>query len=153
MLISAYRHHDEPGDTTMQAQPYLFFDGACDEALAFYTSAVGAEVAMKVYFRDAPDQAMVRPEQRDKVMHATVKIGATTLFASDGGCAGAAQFDGFSISLTTDSKADAERCFAALSQGGTVQMPLDKTFFAGAFGMLKDRFGVGWMVLAEPTGG
>jgi PhnB protein len=153
MLISAYLDNDEPEDTAMQAQPYLFFDGTCDEALDFYTKAVGAKVGMRMYFRDAPDQAMVKPEARDKVMHAAVTIGDSTLLASDGHCGGAPKFDGFSISLTAGSKAEAEKCFAALAEGGTVQMPLDKTFFAGAFGMLKDKFGVGWMVLAEPMGG
>ncbi len=137
----------------MQALPYLFFDGTCEAALDFYTKAVGAKVGMKSYFRDSPDQTMVRPETRDNVMHAAVKIGETTIFASDGHCGGAASFEGFAISLTADSKADAERYFAALAEGGTVQMPLAKTFFAGAFGMLKDKFGVGWIVLAEPMGG
>jgi PhnB protein len=137
----------------MQAQPYLFFDGSCDEALDFYAKAVGARLGMKSYFRDSPDQSMVRPETRDKVMHAMLRIGETTIFASDGHCGGATSFEGFAISLTADSKADAERCFAALAEGGTVQMKLAKTFFAGAFGMLKDKFGVGWIVLAEPMGG
>lgn len=138
----------------MQAQPYLFFGGTCDEALDFYTKAIGAQVGMKAYFRDAPDQAMVQPDSRDKVMHAAVKIGENTLLASDGCCDGtAANFSGFSIALTADSKAQAEQYFAALSEGGTVQMPMEKTFFAGAFGMLKDKFGVGWTVLAEPMGG
>lgn len=138
----------------MQALPYLFFGGTCDEALDFYTKAVGAEVAMKAYFRDSPDQSMVPPGARDKVMHAEVKLGDTTLLVSDGCCDGsAANFAGFAIALTADSKAEAERHFAALAEGGTVQMPMEKTFFAGSFGMLKDKFGVGWTVLAEPMGG
>mgnify|MGYP001549423980 CR=1 FL=1 len=137
----------------MQVQPYLFFDGTCDQALDFYSKAIGAKVGMRMYFRDAPDQAMIRPESRDKVMHAAVQIGETTLLASDGHCGGAPSFEGFAISLSADSKTKAEQYFAALSEGGNVTMPLDKTFFAGAFGMLRDKFGVAWIIIAEPMGG
>jgi PhnB protein len=130
----------------MQIQPYLFFDGRCDEAIAFYRAALGAEVAMLMRFKDCPDPAMVPPGGADKVMHAALRIGETTVLASDGRCRGEASFDGFALSLTAADEAAAERLFAALGDGGAVQMPLAKTFFSPRFGMLIDRFGVSWMV-------
>lgn len=90
------------------------------------------------------------PHSADKVMHAALRIGDTTVMASDGHCSGAANFQGFSLSLTASSDAEAERMFAALSDGGVVRMPLGKTFFASRFGMLADRFGVGWMIVVAP---
>jgi PhnB protein len=130
----------------MQIQPYLFFDGRCDEAIAFYRAALGAEVTMLMRFRDSPDPAMVPPGGADKVMHAALRIGETTVLASDGRCRGKASFDGFALSLTAADEAAAERLFAALGDGGEVQMPVAKTFFSPRFGMLIDRFGVSWMV-------
>ncbi len=131
----------------MQVQPYLFFDGRCDEAIAFYRSALGAEVTMLMRFKEAPDPGMCRPGTEDKVMHASLRIGDATVFASDGRCEGPAKFQGFSLSLTVADEAEAERLFAALGDGGQVQMPLTKTFFSPRFGMLADRFGVSWMIL------
>lgn len=137
----------------MQVQPYLFFDGRCEEALEFYRSALGAEVTMLMRYKDSPTPAqpgMVPPGSDDKVMHASFRIGESTLNASDGGCGGNAKFDGFSLSLNVADDATAERCFAALLDGGTVNMPLGKTFFSSRFGMLVDRFGVHWMVYVTP---
>ena len=131
----------------MLVQPYLFFDGRCDEALAFYRDALGAEVTMLMRFKESPDPGMVTPGTGDKVMHASFRVGATEVMASDGRCAGKPGFEGFALSLTVPTDADAERVFAALSDGGTVQMPLTKTFFSPRFGMASDRFGVSWMVL------
>jgi PhnB protein len=127
-------------------QPYLFFSGHCDEALKFYRGAVGAEVVMLSRFKDAPDPDMIQPGMEEKVMHASFKIGETTLMASDGRCEGEAKFDGFSLSISVADEKEADRVFAALSEGGQVTMPMEKTFWSPKFGMLTDRFGVGWMV-------
>jgi PhnB protein len=135
-------------DPNMQVQPYLFFDGRCDEAIAFYRSALGAEVNMLMRFKEAPDPTMVSPGSAEKVMHANLRIGDTSILLSDGHCTGQPNFQGFSMTISASSDAEADRLFAALSDGGTVTMPLDKTFFASRFGMLTDRFGVGWMVIA-----
>jgi len=133
----------------MQVQPYLFFEGRCDEAAAFYQRAVGAEVTFLMRYKDAPEppQAdMVAREDWDKVMHMSLKIGATTVFASDGQVRHAPEFSGFALSLTVADEAEAEARFAALAEGGDVQMPMGPTFFSPRFGMLCDRFGVMWMV-------
>jgi PhnB protein len=133
----------------MQIQPYLFFDGRCEEAVEFYRKALGAETIMLMRFKDSPEPAqpgMHPPGSENKIMHTTLRIGETTIMASDGHCNGKPSFQGFSLSLTAKDDAEAERLFAALSEGGQVQMPLTKTFFASRFGMVADRFGVSWMV-------
>jgi PhnB protein len=130
----------------MTVQPYLFFDGRCAEALEFYRRAVGAEVTMVMHYKDSPDPAMVQGNP-DKIMHASLRIGDSTVLASDGRCQGQPRFEGFALTLTAADEAEAERRFAALAEGGEVRMPLAKTFFAARFGMLADRFGVGWMIL------
>ena len=135
----------------MQVQPYLFFDGRCDEAMEFYRHALGAEVTMLMRFKDNPEAAECAPETGDKVMHAALQIGKTTIFASDGRCLGQPCFQGFSLSLTVPDDPQAERLFAALADGGLVQMPLTKTFFSSSFGMVADRFGVSWMILVEAS--
>ncbi|MFN2509113.1 MAG: VOC family protein [Chthoniobacterales bacterium] len=127
-------------------QPYLFFGGRCEEALEFYRTALGAEVVMLVRFKESPEPQGMPDCFDDKVMHASVRIGETMVMASDGRCEGEANFEGFSLSLTVPDEAEAERVFAALGEGGLVTMPLEKTFWAPKFGMLTDRFGVGWMV-------
>ena len=133
----------------MQVQPYLFFDGRCEQALEFYRSALGAEVTSLHRFKDSPEPhtpGMIPPGAENKVMHASFRVGGTTVLASDGRCTGHPSFQGFSLSLTVPNDAEAERLFAALGQGGQVQMPLSKTFFSSHFGMVADRFGVSWMV-------
>ena len=128
-------------------QPYLFFGGRCEEAIEFYRKALGAEIERLVRFKDAPEPQHETPECfQDKIMHAGLRIGDTLLMASDGRCEGPATFEGFSLSITVLDEAEAERVFAALSDGGLVTMPLEKTFWAPKFGMLQDKFGVGWMV-------
>jgi len=128
-------------------QPYLFFGGRCEEALEFYRTALDAEVERLVRYKDAPEPQPGMPDCfEEKVMHATVRIGDTSVMASDGMCDGKAIFEGFSLSITVPDEAAADRVFAALSEGGLVTMPLEKTFWAPKFGMLQDRFGVGWMV-------
>jgi PhnB protein len=137
----------------MQVQPYLFFDGRCEEAVEFYRSALGAEVTMLMRFKDGPDPhepGMVAPGAGDKVMHVSFRIGETTVLASDGQCLGQPSFQGFALSLAVPHEPEAERLFAALADGGQVQMPLTKTFFASRFGMVADRFGVLWMLSVVP---
>jgi PhnB protein len=136
-----------------QIQPYLFFNGHCEEAIDFYKKVLGAEVQMLMRFKDCPEKpqpGMVPPGAENKVMHACLKIGDSQVMASDGQCSGAASFQGFSLSLTAKNEAEAKRLFGALSEGGQVRMPLGKTFFSPSFGVLADRFGVGWMVIVEP---
>lgn len=134
----------------LSIQPYLFFGGRCEEALEFYRTTVGAQVEMLMRYRDSPEQPPPLPECfHNKVMHASVRIGQSVVMASDGMCDGPANFEGFSLSITVPDESEAERVFAALSEGGLVTMPLEKTFWSPKFGMLQDRFGVGWMVSVE----
>jgi PhnB protein len=133
----------------MQVQPYLFFDGRCEEAIEYYRKALGAEVSILMRFKECPDRAHIPPGGEDKVMHSCFRIGETAVMASDGQCSGRPSFQGFSLSLTASDEAHAERLFAVLSDGGQVQMPLAKTFFSPRFGMVADRFGVSWMVIVE----
>jgi PhnB protein len=135
----------------MQLQPYLFFDGRCEEAVDFYRRALGAEVQGLMRMKDSPDPIppdMSPPGSENKVMHMSFRIGDTTVMASDGRNQGKPVFQGFSLSLSVPSVAEADRLFAALADGGQVQMPLSKTFFSPRFGMVADRFGVSWMVIA-----
>lgn len=137
----------------MHVQPYLFFDGRTEEALEFYRSALGAEVKMLMRFKDAPasdEQCTVPPGAGDKVMHASFRIGDTEVLASDGQCSGRPNFQGFALSIAARDEAQADRLFAALADGGQVQVPLTKTFFAARFGMAADRFGVSWMIYVAP---
>ena len=128
-------------------QPYLFFEGRCEEAVEFYRQTVGAEVEMLLRYKDSPEPAQCPAGAGDKVMHATIRIGQTTFMASDGRCGGKADFKGFALSLTVATVPESDRLFAALGAGGQVQMPLGKTFFSPRFGMVSDRFGVSWMVI------
>jgi PhnB protein len=135
----------------MDVQPYLFFEGRCEEAARFYERALGAEVLALMRARDTPDPDMRPPEAgEDQVMHLALRIGASTVLASDGRCSGQPGFQGFALSLTAADKAEAQRLFTALAEGGQVQMPLAETFFSPSFGMVADRFGVSWMVYVAP---
>ena len=134
----------------MQVQPYLFFEGRCEEAVEFYRKALGAEITMLMRFKESPDPGMCAPGSLDKVMHMEFRIGDTTLLASDGRCTGQPNFQGFSLSLTVPNDAEAERLFSSLAEGGQVQMPMAKTFFSSHFGMVADRFGVPWMIYVAP---
>jgi PhnB protein len=131
----------------MQVQPYLFFDGRCDEALEFYKKAIGAELKMLMRWKDAPDNSMATPANADKVMHARFQVGETTILGSDGRNSGQPKFEGFALTISAKDEADADKKFAALVEGGQVTMPLSKTFFSPRFGMLADKFGVHWMVI------
>jgi PhnB protein len=134
-------------ETRMLVQPYLTFEGRCDEALEFYKKAIGAKVEMLMRFKDAPDQSMVSPGSENKVMHTSFQVGETTIMASDGRCTGNTNFHGIALSITANSEAEADKLFSGLAEGGQVTMPLSKTFFSPKFGMLSDKFGVGWMIL------
>jgi len=134
----------------MEVQPYLFFDGRCEEAVAFYQKTLGAEVTSIMRFNECPEPhapGMMPPGSEQKVMHMSFRLGNTTVMASDGRCLGKPNFQGFSLTLTVPNDAEAERLFATLADGGQVQMPMSKTFFSSRFGMVADRFGVGWMIL------
>jgi PhnB protein len=130
----------------MQIEPYLFFDGRCEEALDFYKNALGAEVHGMMRFRDNPDAMQGPPGSEDKILHAGVRIGDATFMASDGHCANSPRFEGFGLALTAPDEAAARRYFGALENGGEVRMPIGKTFFSPCFGMVQDRFGVLWMI-------
>jgi PhnB protein len=132
----------------LEVQPYLFFNGQCEAAIEFYRRTLGAKLTQLMRFKESPDPAMRPPGSGDNVMHASFQIGTTTLFASDGCSEQRPNFQGFSLSITATGTAEAERIFAALADGGQVQQPLAQTFFAARFGMVTDRFGVGWMIMA-----
>ncbi|CAB3790222.1 hypothetical protein LMG28614_03025 [Paraburkholderia ultramafica] len=133
----------------MYVQPYVFFNGRCEEALEYYCAKLGAEVILKMRFKEAPPDAanQPRPGLEEKIMHASVRMGSTTWMASDGNCDPAASpMSGFSLSLTADDDASAKKYFDALSDAGQVAMPFQPTFWSKGFGMVVDRFGLMWMV-------
>jgi len=133
---------------TTLIEPYLFFGGCCEAATQFYSAALGAKVEMLMRYRDSPDAmppGILPPGFEDKVMHASVRIGGARVMMSDG-CDSNSNFAGFSLSLALPDKDAAQRAFTALSEGGTVTMPLGKTFWSDCFGMVTDRFGLGWMI-------
>ncbi|MEP7061632.1 MAG: VOC family protein [Betaproteobacteria bacterium] len=136
----------------MQIQPYLFYEGRCEEAMEFYRGAVGAEVTMMMRYKDSPEKnpEMCPPANENNVMHASFRIGDSTILASDGMGSGKPKFEGIALSLTVANDAEATRAFDALANGGNAQMPLAKTFFSSSFGMVADRFGVMWMVYVAP---
>ena len=136
----------------MKVQAYLSFNGRCEEAIDFYRQALGAQVAMLMRYKEAPEPpppGTLPPDSGDKIMHAAFSVGETMLMASDGHCDGKTDFEGFSLSIAAPDAATAERMFNALADGGQVQMPLAKTFWSPCFGMVSDRFGIGWMVTVE----
>jgi PhnB protein len=138
----------------MRVQPYLFFDGRCEEALAFYRKALGAELVTMMRFNESPDPPppdVIAPGSENKIMHASLRIGDSEVMASDGCCTGRPEFKGVSLSLEVASEEEADRLFAALSEGGQVQMPIGETFFSPRFGMVADRFGVSWMIVTTPV--
>jgi PhnB protein len=134
----------------MHVSPYLFFDGRCEEAVEFYKKNLGAEVKMLMRFKQAPEDNKCSPGTEDKIMHGSIKIGDTAIMVSDGRVQNKPKFEGFALSLDAKDAADGDRLFNALAQGGQVQLPLAETFFAKRFGMVADRFGVTWMIIAEP---
>jgi PhnB protein len=134
----------------MPIQPYLFFNGRCEEAIEFYKKALGAELRFLMRFGDSPDDMprdMLPPGFENKVMHSELLIADSIVMASDGMTTEQAPFRGVELTLVAGSNAEAARWFKALSDGGEVKMPLGKSFFAESFGTLSDRFGVQWMVI------
>jgi PhnB protein len=130
-------------------QPYLFFNGTCEQAVEFYRTALGAQVEFMMRYKESPEKpppGMVPPGFENKIMHTSFRIGETTVMASDGCSGDKPSFEGFSLSLSVPNEKEADRALAALSNGGQVKMPLTKTFWSPRFGMVQDRFGVGWMV-------
>lgn len=134
----------------MQVQPYLFYNGRCQEALDFYKQALGAEVVFLMHYNESPEPCGPLPAGfESKIMHSSFRVGDTELMASDGNSTNPAKFDGFSLSLKFKTPEQAERAFNALADGGQVHVPLMTTFFSPKFGMLADRFGAPWMVVVE----
>lgn len=135
-------------------QPYLFFNGRCEEAVEFYRKALGAEVEMMMRFKESPEPPppdKVPPGFGNKIMHTSFRVGSTVLMASDGCSTDPSRFQGFSLALSVATEAEADRVFAALADGGKVTIPLDRTFWSARFGMLEDRFGVGWSIMVTPA--
>ena len=131
-------------------QPYLSFGGRCEEAVEFYRTALGAQVQMMMRFNESPEPTppgMLAAGFEKKIMHCSFRIGDSTVMASDG-CEPGSTFAGFSLALSVATEAEADRAFAALEKDGKVTMPLAKTFWSPKFGMLTDKFGVSWMVMA-----
>lgn len=130
-------------------QPYVFFDGKCEEAIEFYKRALGAELVMLMRYKESPEPPPpgCGPSDANKIMHAQFRIGETTILASDGRASGNPKFEGFALAFSAPTEAEVNKAFKALAEGGKVEMRLAKTFFSAAFGMVVDRFGVFWMVL------
>jgi len=137
----------------MLTEPYLFFEGRCDEAVDFYRKHLGAEVGTLMRYKESPEPhqpGMLPPGSENKVMHGVIKIGDSKVMVSDGRCSGKPVFQGFALTITAPDVARADKMFAALADGGQVQMALAKTFFATRFGMVTDRFGLTWMIIVMP---
>ena len=138
----------------MKVQPYLVFDGRCEEALEFYRTHLGAKPGLMMRFKDNPEPPQPggpgrAPGHHNKIMHSEFTRGDTMLMASDGYAQGKPEFKGFCQSIGVKDDAEARRVFDALAKGGSVTMPLAKTFFASSFGMVTDRFGMPWMVITQ----
>lgn len=131
----------------MLVEPYLIFDGRCEEAIDFYKKAIGAQVTSLMRFKENPEPSANPHGAGEKVMHASFRVGDTTIMASDGRNQGKPNFQGFALTIAVKTEAEAKKVFNALADGGRVEMPLGKTFFSPSFGMLADRFGVNWMVI------
>jgi PhnB protein len=130
----------------MQVNPYLFYDGNCEEALKYYQKVLGARIEAMLPFGEAPPEMQVAPEHKNRIMHARVTIDGEVLMASDAHPGGFNKPQGFAVSLQVEDPADAERRFKALADGGSINMPFGKTFFSKGFGMCVDKFGIPWMV-------
>jgi PhnB protein len=139
--------------TAVQVQPYVFFNGRCEEAMQFYKTALGAQVGEMMRFGQSPESCeQMPPGREDKIMHGEFTVGESTILVSDGMHDGAAAFNGFSLTISVPDATTAEKMFAALQQDGKVEMPLGKTFFAPLFGMVTDKFGMGWMIIVQHEG-
>lgn len=134
----------------MKVEPYLMFEGRTEEALQFYQQKLGAKVEAIIRYKENPEPKYNPPNSDEKVMHSLFRIGDAQIMASDGNCTGKPGFQGFALTLNAANGTEARQRFDALAEGGQVQMPIGETFFAKSFGMVADRFGVNWMVIAEP---
>jgi PhnB protein len=161
-LISAETNNHDHASQVMEnimnhqtiLQPYIFFEGRCEEALEYYRQALGARILMQMRYKDSPEPlppgcASIDP---NLIMHAQFQIGSTIVMAADGRGARQAKFEGFALSLTVPTEAEAERAFHGLADGGHIEAPLARTFFAASFGMVTDRFGLLWMVMVPASG-
>jgi len=133
----------------MKANPHLSFSGQCEEAFKYYEKHLGGKITRLATYEGTPAEQHMPPELRKKVIHAQIKIGESTMMGADAPPDRFQPTHGIAVTLEADSQGDAERMFNALADGGSVQMPMDKTFFAAKFGMLRDRFGIPWMVICE----
>jgi PhnB protein len=133
----------------MQLNPYLLFNGQCEAAFKFYAETLGGKIESMLIHAGTPAEEHVPAEWRDKIMHARLTVGDQVLLASDAPPGRYEQPKGFSVSIQLKDKANGERIFKALADGGTIQMPFEKTFWASGFGMCVDRFGIPWMVNCE----
>jgi len=134
----------------MAVQPYVFFDGRCEEAIEFYKKALDAKVSMLMRYGESPEKGNMPPGSDNKIMHGNITVAGSTILVADGHCGGKPVFEGFGLSLTVPSEEEAEKRFAALADGGRVLQPLIRTFFSPRFGMVADKFGVMWMVHVAP---
>jgi PhnB protein len=135
----------------MNVQTTLNFYGRTEEAVEFYGRTIDAETLFLMRFRDCPDPAQLRPGMEEKIFHATFRIGSTEIMASDCGCErppASTAFANFSLALRVETPEKAERFFASLSDGGQIQIPLQKTFFAARYEIVVDRFGISWKIMA-----
>jgi PhnB protein len=131
---------------------YLNFNGRCEEAIEFYTGALGAKLIMLLRYKDNPEPlppGVSHQGMEEKVMHTSFRIGDTVLMASDGGCKEGRKFEGFNLAFTVSTEAEADAAYVALAEGGEVQMPLMKTFFSPRFGMVADKFGIMWTIMVQ----
>lgn len=127
-------------------EPYLFFEGRCEEAVEFYRKALGAEVVRMMRYKDSPDPNACGGVPGEKIMHVNFRVGGSNIMASDGRCDEPMKFEGFSLSIAANTAAEADRFFNGLAESGRVIMPLAKTFWSPRFGMVTDKFGVMWMI-------
>lgn len=133
----------------MRLNPYLSFAGNCAEAFAFYAQCFGAKVAFTMRYGESPMADQAPPDFRDKIMHTRMEVGGFTLMGSDAPPGRYTRPAGTMVCIAVDDPAEADRVFAALTDGGQVSMPIQETFWARRFGMTTDRFGIPWMVNCE----
>jgi PhnB protein len=151
-MLVAFLSHDSLKEYTMQLNPYLFFKGQCEAAFKFYEQCLGGKITTMMTYGESPDSSMtdqMSPEWRNKIMHVSLTIGDQELMGSDGPPEHDEAAAGFSVSISSNDPAEAERIFHALAEKGTVQMPFQQTFWAYRFGMLVDQFGTPWMINCE----
>jgi len=135
----------------MQLNPVVTFNGQCEEAFKFYEQCLGGKIQTMMTWGDSPMAEHVAPELRDKIIHATLIVGESSLMGGDSPADQYQKPKGFNVAIQIKDPAEGERIFGLLSDGGTVTMPLQATFWSAGFGMLVDRFGIPWMINCEKT--